>query len=80
VAEYYAPIYDFLVNSLNAEEVCKLVGLCGAPGIKGKVHFEYLHVDLGIGGGTVGCCAIQAVKTRVQFLMWSQGICHWRTF
>jgi len=36
VEEYYAPIYDFLVNSLNAEEVCQLVGLCGAPGIKGK--------------------------------------------
>jgi len=39
VDEYYAPIYDFLVNSLNAEEVCQLVGLCGAPGIKGKVLF-----------------------------------------
>lgn len=36
VNEYYAPIYDFLVNSLNAEEVCKLFGLCGAHGIKGK--------------------------------------------
>jgi len=36
VYEYYAPIYNFLVNSLNAEEVCKLFGLCGAPGIKGK--------------------------------------------
>jgi len=36
VDEYYAPIYDFLVNSLNAEEVCKLFGLCGRPGIKGK--------------------------------------------
>lgn len=36
VGEYYAPIYDFMVNSLNAEEICKLFGVCGAPGIKGK--------------------------------------------
>jgi hypothetical protein len=34
------------VNSLNAEEICKLFGLCGAPGIKGKVNYEYLHIDL----------------------------------
>jgi len=39
VNEYYAPIYDFLVNRLNAEDVCKLFGLCGTHGIKGKVHF-----------------------------------------
>ena len=45
--EYYAPIYDFLVNSLDAEEVCKLFGLCGAPGIKGKVHFKYLCINFG---------------------------------
>jgi Saposin-like type B, region 2. len=38
VDEYYAPIYDFLINNLKAEEVCKLFGLCGTPGIKGKVH------------------------------------------
>ena len=49
MAEYYAAIYDILVNSLKAEEVCKLFGLCGAPGIKGKVHFKYLHIDLGCG-------------------------------
>jgi hypothetical protein len=76
VNEYYAPIYDFLVNSLNAGEVCKLFGLCGAPGIKGKVHLEYLHIDLGVGGDTVGCCAVEAGKSLVQFLMRSWGICH----
>jgi hypothetical protein len=38
VDEYYAAIYNILVNSLNAGEVCKLFGLCGEPGIKGKVH------------------------------------------
>ncbi|XP_069698221.1 uncharacterized protein Sap-r [Periplaneta americana] len=36
VNEYYAVIYDFLVNSLNAGEICKFIGICGRPGLKAK--------------------------------------------
>jgi hypothetical protein len=38
VNEYYPEMYDFLVNGLNAGEVCKLFGLCGGPKIKGRVN------------------------------------------
>ncbi|XP_067008274.1 uncharacterized protein Sap-r [Anabrus simplex] len=32
VDEYYAVIYDFLVNNLKSKEICSMIGICPRPG------------------------------------------------